>query len=742
MEELPYDVIVVGAGHAGIEAALAAARMGRRTLLLTMNLDSIGLMPCNPSIGGPAKGHLVREIDALGGEMGRAIDDTFIHIRTLNTGKGPAVQAFRAQADKAAYRLRMKRALERQPGLDLKQAMVDGLLVEPIDGHHSSLITHHSRVRGVVTDLGRRYYGETVVLTTGTSLRGRVIVGDVAYTSGRSGEAAATTLSGGLEALGFELGRLKTGTPPRIHARSIDFTKTEMLAGSSEPLHFSFWSPVEVDRQPFPAPNPVYPSPEPTAWRPQMACYLVHTNEETHRTIRSNLDRAPLFTGLIEGVGPRYCPSIEDKIVRFAHKEQHQFFLEPEGWETAEVYVQGANTSLPEDVQVDMLRTIPALRKAELIRVGYAIEYDYVPPRQITAWLEAKLVAGLFLAGQVNGTSGYEEAAGQGLVAGINASLVAAGRPPLLLERSRSYLGVMIDDLVTREIVEPYRLLTSRAEHRLLLRQDNADERLTLLGHELGLIDDARYQRTWEKYERVRQEMERLSATWLVPSTEFNSTMVSLGQEPLSRPMTAASLMRRPEMSYSVLAELLNGAPTGRRGDGETGSVTLSGAKGLSGGGQPGPDDTGEMLRSAQHDSVASTQSSALSTQYLDVGEQVEVRIRYAPYIQKQQAQAERTLKLDSLQIPADIDYSGVMGLRNEAREQLARYRPATIGMASRINGVTSADVAVLLIWVEKRRRSAENGMHPALPPAIAKPRHSSSRAEGSADKPARNRNR
>jgi tRNA uridine 5-carboxymethylaminomethyl modification enzyme len=689
MEEQRYDVIVVGAGHAGIEAALAAARMGRRTLLLTMNLDSVGLMPCNPSIGGPAKGHLVREIDALGGEMARAIDDTFIHIRTLNTGKGPAVQAFRAQADKAAYRLRMKRALERQPGLDLKQAMVDGLLVEPISpldpalGARSPQFRH--RVRGVVTDLGRRYLGDAVVLTTGTSLRGRVIVGDVAYASGRSGEAAATVLSGGLEALGFQLGRLKTGTPPRIDARSVDFSMTEMLEGSAEPIHFGFWPASDVDRQPFPAPNPVYPAPSLTAWRPQMACYLVRTNEQTHKVIRSNLDRAPLFTGLIEGTGPRYCPSIEDKIVRFAHKEQHQLFLEPEGWETSEAYVQGANTSLPEDVQVEMLRTIPALRGVELMRVGYAIEYDYLPPRQITAWLETKLVAGLLLAGQVNGTSGYEEAAGQGLLAGINAALLAAKLPPQMIERSRAYLGVMIHDLVTREILEPYRLLTSRAEHRLLLRQDNADERLTPLGYDLGLVDAARYQRMQEKYERVARETERLSTTWLVPSLGFNQRMASLGLEPLSRPMSAASLLSRPEMSYTLLSELLGGAENEHGED----------ARGQEG--VPGED--------AHH--------SSLINHDPEVGEQVEVRIRYAPYIQKQGVQSERVRKLETTPVPGAIDYDAVLGLRNEAREKLTRFRPTTIGMAAGISGVTSADIAVLLVWLEKARRAGEVG--PAL---------------------------
>ena len=619
-----YDVIVIGAGHAGCEAALAAARMGARTLIFTMNLDNVALMPCNPSIGGPAKGHLVREIDALGGEMARNIDQSFIQIRMLNTGKGPAVQALRAQADKRRYGLAMRLALEREASLDIKQALVD------------EVGTGRGALQ-VRTSLGNTYEGRCVVLTTGTSLGGRVIVGDRCYAAGRAGEFPAEGLSASLRSLGLVLGRLKTGTPPRIDARTIDFSKTVVQPGSEVPLYFSTWGERQADPE-LPPPNPVYPL-APSPWRPQLPCYLVYTNERTHQVIRDNLDRAPLFTGLIKGVGPRYCPSIEDKVVRFAHKEHHPLFLEPEGWQTTEVYVQGANTSLPEDVQLQMLRSIPALERVEMVRVGYAIEYDYVPPSQVSATLESRAVPGLFLAGQVNGTTGYEEAAGQGLIAGINAALKAQGRPPIVIRRDQGYIGVMIDDLVTRELTEPYRLLTSRAEYRLLLRQDNAHLRLSAIGHEVGLIDGERQRKVESMRCAIAAELERLAGSYIQPPEVGHS-------------VNALEYLRRQDISYRDLVD----CGLGRDGiDAET-------------------------------------------------AEQVEIECKYEGYIRKQRAQLARMARLEERRIPPSFDYDAIPSLRYEARQKLNALRPQTLGQASRIDGVTPADCAILMVHLERAR--------------------------------------
>jgi tRNA uridine 5-carboxymethylaminomethyl modification enzyme len=680
-----YDVIVIGAGHAGCEAAYAAARMGCRTLLLTIDLDKLAHLSCNPSIGGPAKGHLVREIDALGGLMGCITDRTFIQIRMLNESKGPAVQALRAQADKRLYAKVMKELIEATPNLDLKQAMVERIVPMRIENEewrmqnnsaNSLFSTLQSSFFTVVTHTGRIYQSRALVLTTGTVLRGRAITGDAIWGAGRAGEAPAIALGQDLASLGFPLVRLKTGTPPRIDARTIDLTLTEIQHGSSVPRYFGhYYTEARAEQQterenslpdslptraahPVPAfvgpPSPIYPHATRGGWRPQLPCYLVHTTAAFHEIIRANIDRAPLFSGVIEGIGPRYCPSIEDKVVRFADKERHGMFLEPEGWSTNEVYVQGCNTSLPEDVQWAMLRTIPALREVEIMRVGYAIEYDAVATGEITADLGAKRLRGLYLAGQINGTTGYEEAAAQGLMAGVNAARYVQGRPPVILRRDEAYIGVLIDDLVTKEIHEPYRMFTSRAEYRLLLRSDNADLRLTPLAGELGLVEPARVAAVELKRARTAELLELLCGRRVFPSAAMNKQLVASGVAPLSDEATAEELLRRPDVRYTQLQSALD-------------------------------------LPAAPE----------------DVAEQVEIETKYGGYLVKQQREVDRLRRMETRRLPADLDYGAIRGLRNEARQALIRFRPVTLGQAARLAGINPADVAVLLVALERTTNSA-----------------------------------
>lgn len=616
-----YDVIVVGAGHAGCEAALAAARMGEKTLLLTINLDMVAFMPCNPSIGGPAKGIVVREIDALGGQMGKNIDATYIQMRMLNTGKGPAVRALRAQADKNAYHRLMKATLEQEPNLTLRQGLVERLLV------------HNKVCQGVVTNTGARYRAQAVVLTAGTSSRGKIIIGELMYSSGPNNSLPSIKLSEDLEKHGFQLQRFKTGTPPRVAKNTVDFSKMEEQPGDTTPHAFSY----ETLPQSY--------------LKDQISCWMTYTNAHTHQIIRDNLDRAPMFSGVIQGVGPRYCPSIEDKIVRFADKPRHQIFMEPEGRDTEEYYVGDFSTSMPEEVQQQMLHSVAGLEHAQMMRPGYAIEYDIVEPWQLKQTLETKIIAHLYTAGQMNGTSGYEEAAGQGIIAGINAALQVKQQAPLILKRNEAYIGVMIDDLVTKGTTEPYRLLTSRAEYRLVLRHDNADLRLTEYGHQLGLISAQRYQQFQHKAQQISQEIARLQKVRIKPSAQVNELLAQYQMAPLQDGVLAADFLKRPQIHYSDIQDLIGGP---------------------------------ELP--------------------LPVIEQVEISIKYAGYIKKQEAQIAHLKKLEAKKIPANLDYDDVQGLATEALQKLKKINPTTIAQASRISGVNPADLSILMIYIQRGR--------------------------------------
>jgi len=621
-----YDVAVVGAGHAGCEAALAAARLGCKTVIFAINLDSIANMPCNPSIGGTGKGHLVREIDALGGEMGKAADKCMIQVRMLNTAKGPAVYSLRAQIDRRKYQTVMKETLEMQENLDIKQAEVVDLLVSESDGK--------KKIIGIKTHTGAKYLCKTLILATGTYLKGKIIIGDVSFNSGPDGLFPANKLSDSLRENGIELMRFKTGTPARLNRRSVDFSKTIEQPGDEMIVPFSFET-EKIDIE-------------------QVSCWLTHTNDETHRIIKENLHRSPLYSGMIKGTGARYCPSIEDKVVKFADKPSHQVFIEPMGRNTQEMYLQGMSSSLPEDVQIQMIKTLPGLENVSIMRIGYAIEYDCINPSQLNLSLEMKSIEGLFCAGQVNGTSGYEEAAAQGIIAGINAARKVQGKPPLILDRSQAYIGVLIDDLVTKGTQEPYRIMTSRVEYRLLLRQDNADLRLTPIGYEIGLISEERYKKFLDKKAQIEAEIERLKNTIVSPSEKVNRFLESRNSTPIKSGVKLADLLKRPELSYDDLGEIDENRPE-------------------------------------------------LSFQ---VKEQVSIAIKYEGYIKRQIQQVEQFKKLENKKIPEDIDYNDIKNLGTEARQKLSKIRPSSIGQASRISGVSPADISVLIMYIEQKKRT------------------------------------